>query len=1496
MARLSEAYVCFANLTRSIVEHAVPTEQAARADPSTARRHARDDDLASHALSTTSLSLPGTLGVILARVTDSGHTLELRWIAELAASGQEEQTSPMPTVRLFFADAIVPSVILTALEGDDHTGLELHVLSEQGSLHTLTFNTLETLFFELQSGGASNSQPTWSREYLSHCLASEQTGRMPVLCHAVQGSDQIIVSCDDATLWLLERQDDGWTETELKPASTGSSFRMRSLLPSLSARSIVSLSPSDMPTFTLAMTSQRGNGLLGSLFTVTRDKKLRIYSLSTNQCVTVLALPESSSTATTSRALIRPVAQSRDSKIALWPATTRVLIKSAAANASEGDYSHYLVCYIPGPHNGFFVVYGCTVRAQDGELDTLVPLAYRDANMPEGARLVDFLPVYSQPILAGAEEEKKWTLWTLWSDAGMRSFRSCSLFDEDEQEMEEVGFTSLRANRTTWTDVLGSHRSRRSAATFESLLIDTPLSVAELFTEYIFYPGRFALSSIHFALSRIGHEGDRGLYESPLEHALAEVGAKVFLDHDPQTGLPMYEEYQTLLKREWLQFYSLVNQAETSGETPLALLYDETTSTLASLSRDGLALPFETDVFALAQLPPAQLESTQQISPAATKCLGSDDRLPELRQDILEIIQTLGAARSALSGIDVSELEQDLVALARTPRSFSVDQIVSDFYARHILDRPAVDEALADCAVSAFAHHEAIKLLLEAAAHLEVGLQLSEDRLPGTLFQTWFGAAAAHQIVHGRFQFVCLLFVLLAKYQHALDVQEEDLSMAEDDRPQPSDLQRLASLQLSALRSLRYLSLFRFLASQPAPLTAISSQDSETDLQKRMTHLNVTLANPDEEGSTSGSMLHYLFTHVAQLRIEPALAPARALSQGVLSSLALLFAPTQDSATINGVSVALLASFLVKCDCAEIALRLLDGFAKDAAIAYVAASANLQLGHAKAALDDFEAAASGIGQDEELSGVLPTDLPLDLPHYLQHVMDVMQQAGSTQGTLSIASRLVETLEPSEPELVDTTLSSGAWLSLFRSALALTKYDRAYSAIMAMPHRDLQQDCLRLFVTAIVDEGDVDLLIGYSFGQLQAAVSEFLDFRARNSDPRGTPNHYQVLSVWHLARGDYRSAGQVMYQQARRMAESAARSHAHSFADEAARQCEAYLAAINLLSLVPKSQAWISLRVESSASAGLRKRRRIQYFSPSSESSSDLDVIELGDIRKEYIVLLARLQLHVAYPELIHTVNVEGSSIVALFSQSRLFDQALAHAEQLGVDMSNVFAHLALQCVMLSEAETNHDPVESAWVDLDDAAVTWEGSHGLRAWRLLELHLERHDSNGRYRQVVLDKILSEDADARIPSWLIAYFVARDPAHLIRAYLRHNVVRAPLQLALAHIRKINEDAVHPTRQFANAVISYNAVEELLSVDSDDEDIKTLQDALRTALEQRCRMILKKDESMQTQAAELIGPAGQYWLDDSSQPMGEALLMMLPPSSTRMPPAPQKSLHAL
>lgn len=76
--------------------------------------------------------------------------------------------------------------------------------------------------------------------------------------------------------------------------------------------------------------------------------------------------------------------------------------------------------------------------------------------------------------------------------------------------------------------------------------------------------------------------------------------------------------------------------------------------------------------------------------------------------------------------------------------------------------------------------------------------------------------------------------------------------------------------------------------------------------------------------------------------------------------------------------------------------------------------------------------------------------------------------------------------------------------------------------------------------------------------------------------------------------------------------------------------------MNSLSLVDPENAWVALPESSESSKFNRRRRKAEPVIPKEaytlENVPDVEVVELADIRQEYMLVLSRLSLASRYPQ------------------------------------------------------------------------------------------------------------------------------------------------------------------------------------------------------------------------------------------------------------------------
>lgn len=306
----------------------------------------------------------------------------------------------------------------------------------------------------------------------------------------------------------------------------------------------------------------------------------------------------------------------------------------------------------------------------------------------------------------------------------------------------------------------------------------------------------------------------------------------------------------------------------------------------------------------------------------------------------------------------------------------------------------------------------------------------------------------------------------------------------------------------------------------------------------------------------------------------------------------------------------------------------------------------------------------------------------------------------------------------------------------------------------------------------------------------------------------------------------------MYQQSHQLAELQRMgyhiavnkgSDYEEFVDIASVQARSFLAAMNVLNLVDKQDAWFPYAHPTAGGAAdeqdemqhsqeqqqesifndiarqkqLSTKSRTTHYIPSSEFApecKEIEILELDDIKREYQLLLARLDLAKGYTELAAPRSrLSAFDAVALYLRSDQYDKAVSAARALDVDMTTIFQNLATKCTALArravawkteetsvsaidddkkqqihpslrklqeEIDSQEDP-DAAFLLYSERSSSWTGSPAEKAWRYLRLQLEMNDekrdgAGGRYRHVVLNRILDLGAEESLPDWLVEWF--------------------------------------------------------------------------------------------------------------------------------------------
>ncbi|KIO30211.1 hypothetical protein M407DRAFT_20680 [Tulasnella calospora MUT 4182] len=1325
---------------------------------------------------------------LLLRLVNNNYTIQLSSI-----SGHIQPIS------FSFESPIIPNPTIVP---DQYSEAHVIVCTESGSVYRLVFPVPS--YWE---GPRSNA---WCHE---HVIKTTQRESIKAI-HAVDPGLLLIALKDGGILRLQARrhnsqaQFDDWTES-IMYSSTG--FQ----LPSLSLFGTRHEGSTDI----IAFASSSSDVFTEVAFTLSRDRQLRVWR---DKCIASIQVPASFAAA-------RRGSQVKAGN--LLPGVYRSLIRvlpspNGVEDEEDADADRRVLVFVPSlteqAGGGFFVLYRLSERYSNGTRQ-LEYLSSQDcSSRSTGSELRDFAVIGNQ-------------LWCLWDTHGQAMVEYVTL----EPESEEIA---------QWYSAIAPSEPDYTPDYFDELLVQNG-AVTEVFLDAILRPGVFSRFTLETALkqykdsiSSIPGQHPPALvtsYPTLGEHIAGVVGCTVDLAIDPQSGEQLWDQYWSALKRDWEGFVARCKEVERSARWPLAIGVGELEQPVV-LERERLGVV-------------ARDDTSLQAFKVFTQGAGSGTSNSALA--LLDIAKGL---QESLDGADRQILESHLTSVVRETIAFSWNEVGADISRRLLLSqvsppvRGYVTARLNSLGSVNRAVVDALYVILDVEAEIKGEAMEDEEGSP-TISKAngqvngWAGSNGASTTSGWQkaqwpraWTAAYVSATIQARYHLALSLLILTLFVIEEI---PDQLVTEPPILGDVFQAFQVLSVLNHLAERSADhpdAKAFTAGDTDEILTKfngmRVSSLGPSLS--PQAHVVSYSLLHTI------------LPPPRhdhdvySQAHSFLRSNGLLIPGSQRP--LLAAEVRLVESLRVDGHL-HIAREVAGWLPLAPGVAYVLARTWLDGGRPDEAVPLFEQVAISFGDDglleSEDADALEDVLPLDeyyLPHYYNHVADLFAEC-----SLDVyVARFTKLAIDSSPEEVSEKL----WETLLTSYIALGLYEDAYMALISTPHQSLQQRFISHLVTAMCDKGEIDRLTRWNFVGFQQEVENVLAFKARNADPIGWPNYANVLYAWYTFRGDYRSAGQAMFRQARRLSEIVCKPAEYiDFATETAR---CYLAAINCLSLVDPKSAWVALPASHEAGrASLRKPRRPRPQLPDEvfgTEADDIDVVELADIREEYMLVLSRLALAHRYPQHdIANLVIGPEDIVSRFVQEGAFDDALSNARSLGVPMTALFESLTARCIHLSRAGATLSEDSAPWL-ATTRVQSWGGTLGQRAWKYLHESLERNDgpeTDYEYHKTVLKTILEEDRSARLPAWLVQFFEQNHPEHLIQVYFKYDLLSDALHQSIDLVKETQKKSrgTAKTRRMpfdtaAATWLPYNLFDQILgaAATSKANDVSALATELKKTID--------------------------------------------------------------
>ncbi|KAJ7499350.1 nucleoporin Nup120/160-domain-containing protein [Mycena latifolia] len=982
-------------------------------------------------------------------------------------------------------------------------------------------------------------------------------------------------------------------------------------------------------------------------------------------------------------------------------------------------------------------------------------------------------------------------LYTLWDRQGQSMVERTVL---NTTEFNDGDFQAL-----PWQSSTYASEPELTPAYLEELLV-SPGSLTDKFFEAIMRPGMFSALTLRTAIEQ--YSETCASLPGPLPPQLT-------------TTYATHANYWSALKRDWEGFIARCRELERSARWPLVLG--------AKGHGDIIVVERERVGSLVAEDLPIRLRRN----------LGDDRQV----EHVYNIFGVLWGLQSKLGAPFMLSLESRLLDIIHQENAFSFADIIQDQVLRvkfgETLDQGAKSwmtgrlQSIPDIDAST-------RTALDVIGGFDSDVKREEDEVELLLpppHSDWSRALTATYVtatVSARYELCLSLVTLLFFFSDQLDNWDP-------------------ALLAEVFAVFRGIAILRFLSRQPAGDPGGSKPAGEDvaadDVIARLRNMQVSRSLRGTHFTPTYSLIHRLLVQPADTLGLPG------ASHRFLDSTGLLQSVSPANATKYEV---IFCERLRALGYYESTKEIISCLPRTAGVTYVHARLWLNIGRADDAAYLMEKLAGSFGPDnalssedhEALSFVLPASDPFDSAFFFYlHVSKLFKMASLVQHEVSFA-QLALSVAPPEAD------TSSLWSTIIKGYTDLSLYDDAYSSLIATPYEKQKRECVAQLVYRMCEDNAVEKLVSFNFPGFADEVEDALGFKARNVDPRLHPSYSRILYSWHTFRGDHRSAALVMYQRARKLQDLIASDISLS-ATLAGQQQEAYMVAINSLSLVDRRNAWFLLPVlvADRTREQPHKRRKLSKYIPESRftpGTHDSEIVTLSEIQYEHALLSAQLDIIQREPALSSFGDLPPESIVLRLAHANRFSLAMATASSLKVDMTDLFAHLTTQCLRLSR---NPDTViqedNSDWL-LTDKVSSWPGSPADRGWRYLRQSLERHDgpdTDYKYAKITLETILSLQRASPPPPWLIHSLEDHHHEYLIRVNLRYENLDQCISHTLSLIQKADAHLSRdPAKHAASTWLPYTLIDQVLAAATAQDSPPPGLSQLRSEIANRLKRMQK------------------------------------------------------
>ncbi|ORX51011.1 hypothetical protein BCR36DRAFT_325982 [Piromyces finnis] len=1354
-------------------------------------------------------------------------------IFEFQSLSSKETTYSFPSIEVHLPEEILSNVQI--FEDYDTGNIHVMFLTITGSFNRVIFDGTTYLY-----QNDLTSKEHWKVYQI------ENLKDAPVLFHCID-IDTFVVATEDGDLIVIdcprpsnnEIYDNSYYEHEISQKnlitknikSLFKPFSLNKESESSSPQQIVDISSI---FYKLKMT----------LFTVCRDKYLRIFSLYDYSCIKSISLGEIINKNITDKSLLNEEPARYISIFDVKPEISGQTFKIAVYLPECEDYASSFILF-KGKLN------------INGDFQYLKQIGVKECDFSdvENCNMVDFQVVKN--------EKSDWVLWVIWKKENNETvMQHITVLHKNSEEEDEIEYNC-------WNKVL-----TKTTDEFDYGINNGLSSIQEKYIDYIFFPNRFSLTILTNTLNKY-IKITQNLSNTPLNQCILkniniESLKKIIIETirsnviigKQYSHTDFYNAYQNCIQKEYERFLKICLEEYNIQNQPQSLAYNPISSTIFIVKSTNVSTlrPISTiEVIHNSFLKNIKMSNLLLLPSESFQDKHSELANYEFRNDLQKYFITLDFIIHAFTVDRWQEIRTELEYELSQHLSLGVTSFAHDFYEYNL--KPELEEynsnmvkllkriqqptKLIESILSLF---EALNINFKKENYNDdncfIDVLLDINNMPPTLNQYIVGIVSSgiQQVIDSYYE-TCfyLLVVLICIYN----------TMPNHYLPNKIGL-------LKRCQTCFYiLSIFKYFISCPTNNYNIQNDEKEMESQEnnsqpRSTHKQLRFEhkpyrkpNLNKRYTDSKSALpltqepqafmHYLINHYCDVDIDFSTQPGPSVINYTVfecikqfitcDSSRLLF---EEESSVSSKKLRMLQTYVDHFPLSLIYLindleihnvfinilpRLITYLPTLPSTLYLRGKILLHMEENDKAHDLFLKASTGFTSetiiDESLSNILKLSrLEIsNLETYYKHIINMFEIRKLHQQVINFTNYAIG-LYSDKQNLTEKDKSEVDYFKKlkFIHDLELHNFDEAYSSLVSFSDPEMRIYLLRQFVTSMIKAEEILKLCSYSYTGMEEEFENIIYFKIRNSNIQSLlyskaydnsnpfeeqktpePDYNKILFTYYTFKGNFRDAALVMYYYFKQLNSILLNIQS----DEKLKfiilreQSQSLLAVINSLSLVNEKSRYLMIKCETSLdelNTNTKKRRRVHSCNDEVMGSNQaIDIIQLSEIKKEYLLSLAKL-------EYINCNIEDAETAVSKYLEEKKYDKAVNLASHWSIDSSLLFQSLASECIVDMEKYGNVFNAEA----LNDQT---------KAWKQLEDYLkvfENSEHFSSYKKIVMETLFSLDHEIVLPKWLMQQYKKKHTEDAVRIYLKYNRIEDATKLLIHQCQKYIEScAPHKTR---------------------------------------------------------------------------------------------------